>query len=118
MEERLEELRLGLRPDARHRPQSPGGRRLAKLIGGVDVERPGELDRALRPEPEVTAEADEVGRELALELRLLGDLARLDQLAKPLLDPGTDSAQLARSPRPHQVRDRQRRAAIVSAARR
>ena len=74
--ERLEQLRLGLRPDARHGPQPARGRRLAKLLGRADAERPRELDRALRAQPEVAAEADELGRELALELRQLGDRRR------------------------------------------
>ena len=63
------------------------------------------------PEPEVAAEADELGRELALELRQLGDLARLDELAQPRLDPRADPAQLAHPPGPHQLGDRHRRAA-------
>ena len=109
--ERLEQLRLGLRPDARDGPQPARGRRLAKLVGGADAERPRELDRALRAEPEVAAEADEIGRELALELRQLGDLARLDELAQPRLDPRADPAQLARPPGPHELGDRERRAA-------
>ena len=109
--ERLEQPRLGLRPDPRHGPQPARGRRLAKLVGGADAERPRELDRALRAEPEVAAEADEIGRELALELCQLGDLARLDELAQPRLDPRADPAQLAHPPRPHQLRDRDRRAA-------
>jgi hypothetical protein len=48
-----------------------------------------------RREPEVAAEADELGRELALEFRELGDLAVLHELAQPGLDPRADPAQLA-----------------------
>ena len=66
---------------------------------------------ALRPEPEIAAEADELGRELALELGQLGDLARLDELAQPRLDPAADPAQLAHAPGPHELGDRDRRAA-------
>src|SRR5581483_10076301 len=109
--QRLEELRLRLRSDARHRAQPAGGRRLAKLLGGPSIERPRQLQRALGPEPEVAAETDEVGGELALELRQLGDLPRLDQLAELSLDAATDSAQLARPPRTHQVGHRHPRAA-------
>ena len=76
----------------------PVGRRRAKLVGRADAERPRELDRALRAEPQVAAETDQVGRELALELCQLGDLARLDELAQPRLDPRADSAQLAHAP--------------------
>ena len=46
-------------------------------------------------EPEQPAEPDELGRQFALQLGELGDLARLDQLAQPRLDPGPDPAQLA-----------------------
>ena len=49
----------------------------------------------LRAQPEVAAEADEVGRQLALELGQLGDLAGLDQLLEPARDPRPDAAQLA-----------------------
>ncbi len=78
---RFEQLRLDLRPDARDRPQPARGRRFAKLVGGADVERARKLDGALRPEPEVAPEADEIRRQFALELRQLGDLTRLDELA-------------------------------------
>ena len=66
------------------------------------------LDRALGAQPEVAAEADQPGRELALELRELGDLPRLDQLAQPRLDPRADPAQLAHPAGPHQLGDRAR----------
>ena len=100
-----------LRPDPRHGPQPPGRRRLAQLVGRADAERPRDLDRALRAQPEVAAEADEVGRELALELRQLGDLAGLDELAQPRLDPRADPAQLAHPPGPHELGDGDRRGA-------
>ena len=48
-------------------------------------------------EPEVAAEADETGRQLALELGQLGDVARLDELAQPRLDPRRRS-RAARAP--------------------
>jgi hypothetical protein len=47
--------------------------------------------------------------QLALELRQLGDLTRLDELVQPRLDPRTDPAQLARPASPHELRDRERR---------
>ncbi len=109
--ERLEQPRLGLRPDTRHGPQPARGRSLAELVGGAHAERPRELDRALRPQAEIAAEPDEVRRELALELRQLGDVARLDELPQPGLDPRPDPAQLTRPPGPHQLRDGHRRAA-------
>ena len=62
-------------------------------------------------EPEIAAEADQIGRELALELRQLGDLARLDQLAQPRLDPGADATQVAHTPALHELGHRRRRAA-------
>src|SRR5437773_1478731 len=58
--ERLEEPRLGLRPDSRHGSEPARGRRLAKLVGRADAERARELDRALRTKPEIAAEADEI----------------------------------------------------------
>jgi hypothetical protein len=75
----------------------------------VYAERPCQLDRALRTQPEVTAETNEIGRELTLELCQLGDGARLDELAQPRLDPRPDPAQLARPPRPDKLRNRERR---------
>ena len=109
--ERLEQPRLGLRPDAGHGAQPPGRGRLAQLLGGADAERPGDLHRAPRGQPEVAAEPDEVRRELALELRQLRDLARLDELAQPRLDPRPDPAQLAHPARAHELGDRDGRAA-------
>ncbi len=57
--ESLEEPRLGLRADAADGPQAAGRCRLAQLVGRPDAERSRDLDRALRAEPEVAAEADE-----------------------------------------------------------
>ena len=75
-------------------------------------------DRFVR-QPEVAAEADEPGHELALELAQLGDLPGLDQLAQPRLDPGPDAAQLAAT-RPERTSSAigTGAARIVSAARR
>src|SRR4029453_9633318 len=109
--ERLEEPRLGLLPDPRNGPQPTRRRRLAKLVGGTDAEGPSELHRALRPQPQVAPQADEIRRDLALQLRQLGDRARLDALAQPRLDPRSDPAQVARPPCPHQRRDREWRIA-------
>ena len=52
----------------------------------------------LAAEPEVAAQAHHVGRQLALQLRELGDLARLDQLAQLRLDRAPDPAQRAHAP--------------------
>jgi len=108
--ESLEELLLRLRSDTRHGPKPARGRSRAKLVGCADVERPRELDRTLRTQPEVPTEADEIRRELTLQLRQLGDGARLDELAQPRLDPGADPAELAGPPRAHELSDRDRRA--------
>ena len=107
--ERVEELRLGLRPDPRHGPQPAGRRRCAQLVCRVDVQCARDLDRAPRPEPEIATQSDETRRELALELRELGDLARLDELAQPRLDAPADPAQLAHAARPHELGHRDRR---------
>jgi hypothetical protein len=109
--ERVEQLGLALGPDPRHRPQLPRRRRLAQLAGRPDAERPRDLERAGGPEPEVAAQADELGRELALELGELADLARLHELPQPALDPRSDPAQPAHLSGPHQPGDGNRRAA-------
>ena len=113
-----EQPRLGLLTDARDVAQPPGGRRLAQLVGGVDAERPGQLDRPLGGQPQVAPEADQLGRELALELGQLGDLPRLHQLAQARLDAGADATQLADPPVGDQLGHRDGRPATVSAARR
>jgi hypothetical protein len=91
-------LGLPLRPDSRHGSQPALGGRRAKLVGRADAERPAELDRALRAETEIAAEADQVRGQFPFQLRQLGDLARLDQLAQARLDPRADSTQLADTP--------------------
>src|SRR5256885_4853789 len=109
--ERVQEPRLGLRPDAGNAAQPARRRRLAKLVDRAHAERASELERTLRAETEVATEADQIGRELTLELGQLGDGARLDELAQPRFDPRADPAQLAHMPRAHQLADRQHRAA-------
>ena len=77
-------------------PPRRGG--LAQLVGGSDAERAADLDRALRPEAEQPPEADELRRDLALELVELRDPPGLDELAQPRLDPRPDAAQLSHAP--------------------
>ena len=101
--ERFEQLGLDLRADAGHGRQAPGRCRLAELLRGAHAERAGDLDRPLGPEPEIATEPDEAGRQLALELGELRDVAGLDQLAQPRIDARADPAQLADATRPHQV---------------
>src|SRR5919202_3101104 len=106
-----EQLCLSLGPDAGHLPQPPllgGG---AEVVEGRDAERAADLDAAPGADPEQPPEPDQLRRELALELRELLDVARLDQLAQPPLDAGADPAQLARPPGPYELRDRCRRRA-------
>ena len=98
------------RSDAARGPQAAGERGLAQLARRPHVERTGELQRPLRGQPEVAAEADEVRRELPLELGELGDRARLDELTQLRLDARPDPAQLPDPPRAHEVRDGRRRA--------
>ena len=62
---------------------------------GRHVERAGDLEHPLRPEPDQAAEADQLRPQLALELVELGDPAGLDELLEPRRDPGPDAAQLA-----------------------
>ena len=99
----------------RRRPAAAASR---SSSGGADAERPRDLDRAFRAEPEIAPEADERRGELALELGQLLDLARLDELAQPRLDPRADPAQLAHPPVAHELGDGTGVARIVSAARR
>ena len=99
------------RSSARSPARSAAGRppplRAARRRCGLQRAR--DLDRALRPQPEIATESDETGRELALELRQLGDLARLDELAQPRLDAPADPAQLAHATGPHELGHRDRR---------
>ena len=78
--------------------QAPGRGRLAELLRRAHAERPRDLDRAPGGQPEVAAEPDQPGRELALELGQLRDLPGLQQLPQPRLDPGPDPAQLLHAP--------------------
>jgi hypothetical protein len=109
--QRLEQPSLGLGPDAGDAPQPPRRRGLAQFLRRPDPERARDVDRAPRGQPEVAAEADEAGRQLALELGQLGDVAGLDQLAQPRLDARPDPPQPPDLPGPHEVRDRDRRRA-------
>ena len=93
--QRRHDLRLGLGADARHVAQAAGRGRLPQLASGADVERAGDVDRALGAQPEVAAEADEVRHKVALELGELRDLSRRHELAQAGLDPGADPPQLA-----------------------
>ena len=90
---------------SRSRPDAAAAR---ELVGGAHAERARQLDRALGAQAEVAAEADEVRRQLALDLSELLDLARLHQLAQPRLDPLADPAQLADPATAHEVLDWER----------
>src|SRR5581483_7804406 len=93
--ERREQLRLLLRPDARHLAQPAGRGGLAELRRGPYSERARDLHRLPCADPEIASEPDEIGLHLALELLELGDLAGLDELLQAALDPPTDPAELA-----------------------
>ncbi len=103
--ELITQLGLDLRPDPGDIAQLAGRGRLAQLVCRADVQRPRNLHRALRAQPEVAAESDQIGRQLALELLQLGDLPGLDELREARLDTGADRAQFAGAPGPHQVGD-------------
>ena len=60
----------------------------------MDLERAGDVDDALGAQPEVTAETDEVGHEIALELGELRDLSRSHEFAQARLDSRADASQL------------------------
>jgi hypothetical protein len=109
--QRVEQPRLDLGSDARHVAQPPGGGRRAQLFRGAHAERPRDVHRPPRAQPEVAPEADEAGHELVLELGQLGDVAGFHELAQPRLDPRSDAPQLAHPARLHELGDRDRRGA-------
>ena len=90
-----DDLRFGLGSDAGHVAQAAPSGRLSQLAGGADVERAGDVDDALGAQPQVSAEADEVRHEVALELDELRDLSRFHELTQARLDPGADAPKLA-----------------------
>ena len=55
LRQRLEDPALCLRPHARHVGEPTGGGRLAELRRGRDAQRPPELHRTLRREPDEAA---------------------------------------------------------------
>ena len=57
-----------------------------------------ELTHPLGREAEQARDADELRQRLCLQLLQLRQLARLDELAQPLLDPGPDPGKLAHAP--------------------
>ena len=54
-----------------------------------------ELAHSLGREPEQARYADQLRERLGFELPQLGELARLEELLQPGLDPGADAGQLA-----------------------
>ena len=111
LRQRGQQLRLRLRPDSRDALQPSRGSGLAELVHRPHSERAPDLDRPLRPEAEQPPEADQLRRDLALQLVELCDPPRLDQLLQPRLDPRPDPAQLAHAPRPDEIGDRRLRLA-------
>ena len=103
-------LRLGLRPDAGHVAQPARRRRRAELLRRAHAERPRDLDRALRASARGSGRGRRARARARARARQLGDLAGLDELAQPRLDPRPDPAQLAhpagraRAPRPAPAR--------------
>ena len=105
------QLALRLRPDARHLLQAPGLGRLPQLSERAHAEHSADLQHPLDRDAEEAPEPGELGRHLALELLQLCDLARLDELLQPPLDPRADPAQFADAALPNELRDRRRRRA-------
>jgi len=93
--ERVAELRRGLRADAGNVLESTGRHGLPELGRRPRAERSAKIDGTLRRQPEKAAEADELGLDLLLELTRMCDLSRLDELAQPRFEPGSDAAELA-----------------------
>ena len=108
LRQRRPQLALGLGPDPRHLLQSSGLGRLAQLRERADAEHASDLEHALDRDAEEAPEPGELRRDLALELLQLGDLAGLDQLDQPPLDPRPDPAQLAGAALAHELGDRRR----------
>ena len=98
-------------PIARHLLQAPGLGRLPQLSERAHAEHPADLQHPLDRDAEEAPEPGELGRHLALELLQLCDLARLDELLQPPLDPRADPAQFADAALPNELRDRRRRRA-------
>ena len=88
-----------------------GGGRFAQLRERVDPERVSELAHPLCREPEQARDADELRQRLRFELPQLGQLARLDELPQPCLDPGADAGELADAPGADELCDVGRRRA-------
>ena len=109
--EAREDLLLRRRPDARCLAQPAGCSRLPQLVRRADPERATERDHALRPETDEAPECDELRLDLALELLQLDEPAGRDELRQPALDAGPDAAQLARTPGPDEILDRDARLA-------
>ena len=106
LRQRRPQLALGLGPDPRHLLQSSGLGRLAELRERADAEHASDLEHALDRDAEEAPEPGQLRRDLALELLQLGDLAGLDQLDQPPLDPRPDPAQLAGAALAHELGDR------------
>ena len=106
--QRLEQLPLRLRPDPRHLPKAALARCLAQLLECPHAEHSPDLEHPLDRDAEEAAEPRQLGRDVALELLQLRDLAGLDELSKPPLDPGPDAAQLPHPALLDELRDRSR----------
>ncbi len=79
----LEQLRLGLRADAGDIAEPARLRSGPKLVGRVHVQCARDLQRALGRKTEEAAKADQVRRQLALELLDLRDLAASRRAPQP-----------------------------------
>src|SRR5215218_1965938 len=104
--ERGAQLRLRLRADAAHRREPTRRDRFAKLARRPRADRATKLDRPLRPEAEVAAEADQLRLHLALQLARAGDLTARDELLQHGRDSRSDPAERLDLALPEQVGDR------------
>ena len=110
-DERVEDPRLGLRPDSRRLAQAAGGGSSSELLDARDSERAPDVRDTCCTEPDQPAECGELGGDRPFELSQLRELARLDELAQAALDAGTDAAQLADAAGAHELRNRRRQRA-------
>ena len=104
--ERLQDLLLALRGEARKRAQLLMLRGELQVREGRDPELLPDARRRLRPEPRQPHEEDDLGWDRALPLRQRFDLALLDYLDDLLLDRLADPLQLLGSPVERELRDR------------
>jgi hypothetical protein len=109
--QRLEDVLLRSRAEARHVAQLPRLGGLPELLERADPELLVQPARPLRPEAGDARDLDQAGRELGLQLLGGGDAPGLQQGGDLLRERAADAGQLLGPPRPRELRDRRARVA-------